>query len=175
MRFAVTCDFFPRCGAVAALLGACFFAVPSPARADTEAAAAVPSAGPAVDTPVPEWHWRLAGIIVGPGLREALFSLNGETRVIREGRELDGWALTGVRANAVTLSAAGQAMTVKVQELTDGEAMRGSTPVARAAQAAVKAALKQQADGERTAVKVLVEATRAMMVEQASRNRQRPK
>ncbi len=54
-----------------------------------------------------EWHWRLAGTLVGPGHHQAVFAQTGETRAVQEGQQIDGWTLTAVRQRGVTLTSAG--------------------------------------------------------------------
>jgi hypothetical protein len=66
--------------------------------------AALPAAPPPQQ---PEWRdWRLAGIVVGPTQREALFTRGNEKRPLVEGGEIDGWTLVAVEAGGVTLRAA---------------------------------------------------------------------
>ncbi len=64
-----------------------------------------PPAAPAavVEIAKPDWNWRLAGLMIAPGRREALFLRQGEQRSVGEGQEIDGWTLASVRADGVTL------------------------------------------------------------------------
>ncbi|MBV8650405.1 MAG: hypothetical protein JO255_02990, partial [Alphaproteobacteria bacterium] len=67
---------------------------------------APPQAAPPVvaeEVAKPEWNWRLAGLMIAPGRREALFLRQGEQRTVSEGQEIDGWILAAVRADGVML------------------------------------------------------------------------
>jgi hypothetical protein len=63
----------------------------------------------------PEWHWRLAGTVLGPEQRQAVFAQTGETQAIAEGEQLDGWTLAAIRPGGVTLIAAGVARTLRME------------------------------------------------------------
>ncbi len=77
----------------------------TPDRAVPESVATAPAQ--AAD---PELHHRLTGIVVSPALHEAIFTANGETRAIHEGQQIDGWTLTAIAPNDVTLQAAGETL-----------------------------------------------------------------
>jgi hypothetical protein len=77
-------------------------------------AVVAPAPPPTAASP-PEWTWRLAGIMGGPGRREALFIRAGEKRTASEGQEIDGWTLTAVRRDSVTISRADGEKTISPQ------------------------------------------------------------
>lgn len=117
-------------------------------------------AGPAAD-----WHWRLAGIIVGPGLREALFTHAGETRTVREGQQIDGWTVAAIRPHGATLQGAGGAKILSPEGLSpDEEAAAASVRAEQNAQAAalVAAVSLQQQREQQAAETALTEATKQM-------------
>jgi hypothetical protein len=51
-----------------------------------------------------EWTWRLAGTLIVPGRRDALFARGTEKRTVREGEAIDGWVLAAVDADNVRLT-----------------------------------------------------------------------
>jgi hypothetical protein len=120
---------------------------------------------PTADESTADWHWRLTGTLVGPGLREAMFAQGGETRTVREGREIDGWTLSAVEAGNATLSAGGQIRSLSVDGLDEAASGRAALPSAAAAQAAnaaVKRALEKQSADQKAAETFLHQATKAM-------------
>jgi len=50
------------------------------------------------------WEWRLAGILVTPSRREALFVQAGRKQPVAEGEAIDGWKLVSIRPGGVTLT-----------------------------------------------------------------------
>jgi hypothetical protein len=74
------------------------------------------------NVPSSPWQRRLAGIVITPRLREALFEQNGDTRVMREGERIDGWTLTDVHPGGVTLRSGGEEETRNLQGVAPGEA-----------------------------------------------------
>jgi hypothetical protein len=69
-----------------------------------------PPAAPAVAAPVveektaPEIRGRLAGVMIGPDTREALFERDGEKpQAVRLGELIDGWTLAVIEADRVVL------------------------------------------------------------------------
>lgn len=118
-----------------------------------------------------DWHWRLTGTVVGPGLREAVFAQGSETRAVEEGREIDGWKLSAVEAGKALLTCAGQMRTATIDGLDDvasGRAALPSAAAARSANATVERALAKQSADEQAAEDFLHQATKAM-VDQATR------
>ena len=114
-----------------------------PAQALEMSQAGSGAAGTALDGTRPnpaDWHWRLTGTVVGPGLREAVFAQGGETRVVEEGREIDGWKLSAVEAGKAMLTCAGETRTATVDGLDDVASGRAALPSAAAARAANAAA-----------------------------------
>ncbi len=139
---------------VCAVVGAGLSFAPGAGRADSQ-----PS-GPASD-----WHWRLAGIIIGPGLREALFTHAGETRTVREGQQIDGWTVAAIRPHGATLQGAGAAKILSPEGLSPDE--EAAAAVVRAEQnaqavALVAAAALQQQREQQAAETALAEATKQM-------------
>src|SRR5262249_5256865 len=74
------------------------------------------------DAPTPRWDWRLAGTVLAPDLRLALFAQRGRTRAVQEGNAIDGWIVTSVGRGAVTLSAAGQMREIHLEGISRDEA-----------------------------------------------------
>jgi hypothetical protein len=111
------------------------------------------------------WRRRLTGIILSPQLHEALFEQDGETQVLREGEQLDGWTLAAVGAGQVTLrsAAAEEILTLEAHSNEDAPAP-WSTEVERRGQAAhvVDAASARQAAEQALAETQLARATRRM-------------
>ena len=112
------------------------------------------------------WPWQLTGIVLTPALREALFTTGGQTRVVVEGEQIDGWTLSAVAAGTVTLR---KNATVKrlgpdawiPDEIRAADSLRRAAD-ARAAQAAAGALANQQQD-QATAESALGVATEQMM------------
>jgi hypothetical protein len=117
------------------------------------------------DAAASTWDWRLAGIVQGPNLRIALFAQLGKTRAVPEGKVIDGWIVTSVGRNAVTLSAAGQTRVIHLEGMLDDEATEAARQradeIARADAPVVETS--RQHDRERDeAMSDLAEATRRM-------------
>jgi hypothetical protein len=111
------------------------------------------------------WGRRLTGIILSPQLHEALFEQDGETQVLREGEQLDGWTLAAVGAGQVTLRSAAAEEIVTLEAHSNGDAPAPwSTEVERRGQAAVvvEAASARQAAEQALAETQLARATRRM-------------
>ena len=74
----------------------------------------------------PEIRGRLAGVVLGPGEREALFARLGEKPLaISVGGEIDGWTVASIDADQVVLTSAfGQ----RVMHPTEGERGEGVVP-----------------------------------------------
>ena len=120
--------------------------------------------GPALGaTPAPELQQRLTGIVVTSVLREAMFSAAGNTRVLHEGEQIEGWTLTSIGPHAVTLEADGASMTLAPAGLPPGSAEPVPTeqPGARARQ--VAQALERQQREQADAEVELTQATARMM------------
>ncbi|HVJ54817.1 MAG TPA: hypothetical protein VM689_20320 [Aliidongia sp.] len=128
----------------------------------------------AAATPASEWRWRLTGTIVGPSLREALFEQGNATRVVREGRQLDGWTVASVQSDSVTLAADGETMSFSPKGLGAGEADVGARiePGAQA-ERSVQAALSEQQRDQQTAETALSDATRQMIFRGKIRHKRR--
>ncbi len=117
--------------------------------------------------PASGWPWRLAGVIIGPGLSEALFTHAGETRTVREGEQIDGWTVAAVRPHGVTLKGGGVEKILSPEGMSaDEEALAASARAEEAAKvaaaAAVSAASVQQQREQQAAETSLAEATRQM-------------
>jgi hypothetical protein len=122
-------------------------------------------ADPLASSPASGWQWRLSGVIVSPGLSEALFTHAGETRTVREGQQIDGWTVAAVRPHGVTLTGAGAEKILSPEGLSpDEEAAAASARAEQTAQAAAAvsaASLKQQRD-QQGAEAALADATKQM-------------
>src|SRR5262249_36572544 len=59
--------------------------------------------------------WRLAGTIIGPDVRIALFAQVGNTRAVPEGKAIDGWVVVSVDRSGVTLSSAGEIRVIRLE------------------------------------------------------------
>jgi hypothetical protein len=121
-----------------------------------------PSGAPATGSP---WRRRLSGIILSPQLHEALFEQDGETQVLREGEQLDGWTLAAVGAGQVTLrsSAAEEIVALDARPGEDASASwRIEGDQRGQAARAVEAASSRQAAEQAMAETQLARATRRM-------------
>ena len=111
------------------------------------------------------WDWRLAGIVIGPNLRIALFAQVGKTRALSVGNAIDGWTVTSVEQDSVILSSAGQIRVIHLEDMSGDEATeaarRRAEEIARL-NAPVEAALRQQDTESEQAMHDLAEATRRM-------------
>jgi hypothetical protein len=123
-------------------------------------------ADPLMSGPASGWQWRLAGVIAGPGLSEAMFAHAGETRTLREGQQIDGWTMVAVRPHGVTLKGAGGEKILSPEGLSpDEEAAAASVRAEQNAQVAAMVSadsLKQQRE-QQAAEAALAEATKQMM------------
>src|ERR1700761_5694784 len=81
------------------------------AQADT-----APAQPAAVPTAAPTLEWRLAGLVVGPDVHEALFSHGSATRTLSLGRQIDGWTLVSIGSGSVVMAGSGQTRVLKLQE-----------------------------------------------------------
>ena len=101
---------------------------PVPAsRADAPTAAAT--------IPVPTWDWRLAGIVIKPDGRDAMFARPGEMRTLAEGQLIADWIVTSVTLNSVTLKNRDAVKTLHPEPRTaaEGEPTKASTALDTAA------------------------------------------
>jgi hypothetical protein len=117
---------------------------------------------PAAGSP---WRRRLSGIILSPQLHEALFEQDGETQVLREGEQLDGWTLAAVSAGQVTLRSAAAETVVTLDTNANADLPASwRVEVDRRGQAAraVEAASSRQAAEQAVAETQLARATRRM-------------
>jgi hypothetical protein len=113
----------------------------------------------------PEWHWRLAGTVLGPDQRQAVFAQTGETQAIAEGEQLDGWTLAAIRPGGVTLVAAGVARTLSMEGFSAEEQAAAAQLRAEAIErrnATVRANLATQEHEIEAANTALAAATRRM-------------
>ena len=133
---------------------------PLPSRAQDGAGAAEPgrsagrSASTAVAVPRLEWNWRLAGVVVSPDKRQALFMRAGESGTLERltveaGQQIDGWTLVEIRPDGVTLKTRDREQSLGLQYQTVAERV-------------LAAQHQQTADTERGAA-LLATATAAMM------------
>jgi hypothetical protein len=133
---------------------------------------------PATSEPIPPnapvWHWRLAGTLLGPDHRGAVFAQTddartGETRAVEQGEQIDGWTLSEIRKRGVTLTAAGRERTLSMEGLSPEEQAAADRLIAREnarRNETVRANLARQERGIEEGSATLLEATRKM---QASR------
>ena len=90
---------------------------PPPERRDQGAASALtvlarplfnpdrrPPAPPAAPTPPPDSLPRLAGTLVGPGGKRAIFATGDKPAVVAEGNRIDAWTVQAISAGMVTLT-----------------------------------------------------------------------
>ena len=75
-----------------------------PRPAAQRPAALVIAAPPRGAEPRQEWTWRLAGTLIVPGRRDALFTRGTEKRTVGEGEAIDGWIVSAVDAANVRLT-----------------------------------------------------------------------
>jgi hypothetical protein len=128
----------------------------------TEAVAASVTPPPAR----PQWHRRLAGIVITPQLRAAMFAPAGGTSAVQLGQQIDGWTLTEIRPDGVTIESAGETMLLTPRGLAPGTAPPAPIPLSyEQAQKTrtVSAALREQQRQQETGEAVLTEATRQML------------
>ena len=80
------------------------------------------------DTP-PQLHGRLAGVMIRPGAREALFTRAGQRPIaVKVGGEIDGWKIAAIEPDRVILSSAFGSQTVR--PTNDTEVVRPRAPTA---------------------------------------------
>jgi hypothetical protein len=106
----------------------------------------------------------LAGIVIGPNQRTALFEKAGKARAVSEGQAIGGWMVTSVERGGVTLSAAGQVRVIRLENMSGDAAeaaRRRADEIARANEPALAASQQQDAEREE-AMRDLAEATRRM-------------
>jgi|GEM_PF-4318266 hypothetical protein len=116
-------------------------------------------------TPKREWHRRLTGIVVTPAVHAALFASAGGTRAVREGEQIDGWTVTAIAADSVTLAAEGETKILRPEALAPDPASEAPSPrpEPRGQWArSVAAALQAQEQDQAAAETALIEATRQM-------------
>jgi general secretion pathway protein N len=117
-------------GLVAAILDRPLF---SPSRRPPQP----PVVAPVAQRP-PDLAWRLAGSTIRPGTREALFTQDGQqSRPVKEGDQLDGWNVSKIELDRVTLTSA---FGTRVFEPTGLSMRTVARPVRRNARKAAKAA-----------------------------------
>jgi len=132
------------------------------------AAIAVADTGSApapAETPRHEWHRRLTGIIISPELRTAVFALEGDTRSVAEGQQIEGWVVTAIRPDGVTIEAAGETRLLTLEAAAPGKAQAkpgpDATQHAQKARSVSEALLKQKSE-QAAAESALVAATAKM-------------
>ncbi|HEV2677881.1 MAG TPA: hypothetical protein VGV37_25340 [Aliidongia sp.] len=114
------------------------------------------------------WDWRLAGVIVGPGVSVALFARDRETQRVEAGRQIDGWTVTTIRTDGVTItSAAGE----RVLHPQAPETAVGPSLALPPTAVAPRDAARAQRHDEAAAEAILSDATRQMMRQGGARSR----
>ena len=115
--------------------------------------------------PGDDWHWRLAGIIVGPDSRAALFARVGETRTVREGERIDQWLAAAIRPHQITVTCSGIERVLNPEEMSPAEAAEAArlraAENARLDRLVDVASLKQQQE-QQEAESILADATKRM-------------
>ncbi len=111
------------------------------------------------------WGWRLTGLVIGPGLREAMLAKEGETRAVLEGETVDGWTVTLIGRGEVTVQAGGKARVLKVAGMSPDElaalARERAAENTREDEAVVAASRQHDLERDEAAA-TLLEATRRM-------------
>jgi hypothetical protein len=152
----------PAIALVAAASGQGSPAAPDRGRtADSAEAVAMPE-----PPPRPEWHRRLAGIVITPQRRAAMFAPAGEASAVTVGQQIDGWTLTEIRPDGVTIESAGEILILTPKGLAPGTAPPAPIPLSyEQAQKArsVSAALREQQRQQAAAEAVLTAATKQML------------
>jgi hypothetical protein len=116
--------------------------------------------------PRPQWHRRLAGIVITPQLRAAMFAPAGDTSAVQLGQQIDGWTLTEIRPDGVTIESEGETMLLTPRGMAPGTAPPAPIPLSyEQAQKSrtVSTALREQQRQQETGEAVLTEATRQML------------
>jgi hypothetical protein len=126
----------------------------------------------------PAWYWRLTGTLIGPNRREAVFAstaeartdppLDGETRSVKEGDQIEGWTLAAIRPRGVTLTAAGAQATLSLEGFSPEEeaaAARVRAIENERRDTAVRAALARQEKELAVAQTEMLAATRKMQAQ----------
>jgi hypothetical protein len=125
------------------------------------------SAGSALAASPAQFGWRLAGVVVGPDVRAALFASAAETRTVTEGEQLDGWTVTAIGRSVVTLERAGEQTNLSLEDLPPEElaevARARAEEIARAIDAPIAADLQQQQRDQEDGEAALAKATKLMM------------
>jgi len=123
-----------------------------------------PAPAPA-ETPRHEWHRRLTGIVISPELRVAVFALDGDTRSVAEGQQIEGWVVTAIRPDGVSIEAAGETRLLALEASAPGKAQAkpgpDATQHAQKARSVSEALLKQKSE-QAAAESALVAATAKM-------------
>jgi hypothetical protein len=132
----------------------------TPGRRPPEPAARSPVA-PIPEPPAQQWEWRLAGIMVSPSKREALFARDDLKVAVSEGEDIDGWTLVAIAADAVQIEGLGVKRTLRPEfdpaAVAAAPAASGkklalkppaSMPSARQSQVALLAAAKKAMEDE---------------------------
>jgi hypothetical protein len=63
------------------------------------------------------WHRRLTGIVIFDDSAQAMFVPMAETHAVKAGQQIDGWTLTTIRLDGVTLESEGQSMNLRPEKL----------------------------------------------------------
>ena len=81
----------------------------------------------------PKLQGRLAGVVLRPDLREALFTRPGGRPVsVKEGEVIDGWTVAKIEENQAVLTSSFGEQTVKLSSGTPDEITPGRRPVKKA-------------------------------------------
>jgi hypothetical protein len=96
------------------------------------------------------WHRRLTGIVICEDMSEAMFTPLTETHTIKPGQQIDGWTLTAIHFDSVTLEMEGQTMTLKPEKLPHSKTMPTLEQQTRSAAEDLVRQQQEQAVGEAT-------------------------
>ena len=86
---------------------------PPSAQADLPIAAAA--------IPAPVWDWRLAGVVIEPDRRDAVFARPGEVRTVAPGQLIADWTLEAIERDTVTLKNRDGTKTLHIEPRTAAE------------------------------------------------------
>ncbi len=118
---------------------------------------------PAIAGDATTWRWRLAGVIVGPGVARALFARDGETQSVAAGRQIDGWTVTAIRPDGVTIEGPAGERVLRPEAATPAAAIDGNARQPAPAAPTVATAARAQRQDQAAAEAALAAATRQMM------------
>jgi hypothetical protein len=75
----------------------------------------------AATIPAPVWDWRLAGIVIEPDRRDAVFARPGEVRTVATGQLIADWTLASIERDSVILKNRDGTKTLHIEPRTAAE------------------------------------------------------